>query len=132
MAKIYFLIGKKRQTSILKKILEFNEKETWEEIVLYLDKELRLIEHMLMVNTCHSAMSEGTERIAEDSYHAEVPNDARKCAICDKADHVPTITRRGNKVINYFSCEKFVNMTSKERFEAIKSKHLFPMFESRF
>ena len=79
LAKIYFLIGKKRQSGILKKILdrEFNEKETWEEIVSYLDKELRLKEHMLMVHTCHSAMSEGTARRgAGDSYHAEVPNDA--------------------------------------------------------
>ncbi len=41
-----------------------------------------------------------------------------------KMDHEPTVTRRGTQVINYFSCEKFVNMSAKERLEALKSKHL--------
>ena len=127
LARIYLLIGKKRQSDILKKVLDrdFSEKETWNEIVTYLDKELRLKEHMLLVTPCQNTQSEGAQRRrADDSYHVDTSNEARKCVICDKIDHEPTVTSRGNKVINYFSCEKFANMTAKKRFDILKSKHL--------
>ena len=45
----------------------------------------------------------------------------KRCAICEKkSDHVPIITIRGNKVINYFACEKFAGMSSKQRMEESK------------
>ena len=48
----------------------------------------------------------------------------KKCLICDKLDHVPTVTKRGNTVVNYFACEKFARMKPKERFEELRKKKL--------
>ena len=39
-----------------------------------------------------------------------VPAGKKKCLICEKTDHVPTITNRGNMKSNKFSCEQFANM----------------------
>ena len=129
LAKIYSLIGKTRQTSIMKKLLDHDvsEKKAWDEIVKHLEKDLKIREQILLVNQSQPERTEGTERRRADgpgSHFTRSPNDARKCAICDKTDHEPTTTSRGNKVINYFSCEKFVNMTTKNRFEELKRKHL--------
>ena len=38
----------------------------------------------------------------------------KNCIICQKTDHVPTVTNRGNLIINYFACDKFVNVTERE------------------
>ena len=44
--------------------------------------------------------------------------------ICEKNDHVPTTTRKGNLIVNYFACDKFAKMSPKERFEILKEKNL--------
>ena len=50
-------------TDILKNILDrdVSEKYTWEALVSYRDKELRMREHMLLVNTCQSTRFEASE-----------------------------------------------------------------------
>ena len=125
IAKIYSVIGRKRQSDILKKVIDrnFSEKETWNEVILYLDKELRLTEQLLMVNV-QVAKSDGNDRRrADESHHSQNDpplDDVRKCTICNKTDHEQTVTSRGKRVVNYFSCEKFVNMSAKKMFETLK------------
>ena len=129
LAKIYFLIGRKRQADIIKKMLDVNatEKESWAMIIDYLDRELKVKEQILLFNKSHPGKSEGYERKKTDdknvfnSYTTQLP---KKCAICEKTDHVPTITNNGNSIINYFACEKFVNMSTKQRFEELKKRNL--------
>ena len=130
LAKIYSLLGSKRQSEIVKKLLDkdASEKESWDEIISYIDREIKLKERILLINKCQTTRTEGNERsrsnLSQSSYQTDTRRDPLKCAICDKTDHEPTVTRRGTKVINYFSCEKFVNMTVKQRFEELKRKHL--------
>ena len=47
-----------------------------------------------------------------------------KKALFAKSDHAVTTTRKGNLIVNYFACEKFVKMTVKERFQELKTKKL--------
>ena len=39
-------------------------------------------------------------------------------------NHVPTITKKGTSIINYFACEAFASSTCTERFEMLKKKKL--------
>ena len=56
--------------------------------------------------------------------NSESVKEVLKFHLCDKTDHVSTLDFRGKKVIEYFACEKFANMTSKQRFELLKQKGL--------
>ena len=128
LAKIYALIGKKRQSDIVKKLLEADadDKVHWNEIIRYLDKELRVKEQVNLFNKSqssgHETSSSNKSSSNMNSYSAVATGTEKKCVLCDKTDHVPTITNRGNKVINYFSCDLFVSKTPKQRFEMIKKK----------
>lgn len=128
LAKIYSLIGKKRQSEIMKKLLkkDASDKDAWSDIISYLDEELRLKEHILLFNKSHPGSSEGSGKKNDGSggYHSRGTNDANpSCALCGKTDHVPTITNNGNKIINYFACEQFARLSTKKRFEKLKQKH---------
>ena len=138
LAKIYAVIGKKRQSDIVKKLLEANANDqvSWNEIIRYLDKELRVREQVHLFNKSQSSgngtssnkdssnMNSSASALtsAEKTSSPSVVGTEKKCVLCGKTDHVPTITNHGNKVINYFACYLFVSKTTKQRFELIKKK----------
>ena len=47
-----------------------------------------------------------------------------KCFICDSTDHVLTSGPQGSKIVQYFVCKKFVDMTPSNRFAELKRKNL--------
>ena len=55
--------------------------------------------------------------------HGACENKA-KCQICEEIDQIVTITSKGKQIINYFSCEKFVKTSPKERFSELNKKNL--------
>ena len=131
VAKIYFLIGRRRQAEIVKKLLDIapTDQEVWDVIIKFLDKELRVKEQILLLDKCHPGKFDGSVKknnggdSSNNTYNTSSTNN-KKCVICEKTDHVPTITSWGNQIINYFACEKFVKMSTKERFEELKKKKL--------
>ena len=50
------------------------------------------------------------------------------CLVCDKEGNTVITTTKGNKIIPYYVCEKFVNMTPSERLSKLKSKNLCTKF----
>ena len=46
------------------------------------------------------------------------------CFICGKSDHIQTRGPNGTKLIQYFSCKAFVDMTPSQRLSTLKSKNL--------
>ena len=130
LAKIYNIIGKKRHVEITKKLLGSNktDQEKWYEIIEFLDNELKLKEELLLFERSYSKDNNSSKTKSHEenplkSYNA-YSSENKKCIICGKSDHVPTITSKGNAFINYFSCEKFVKMNPKQRFEELKRKKL--------
>ena len=126
LGKIFALLGKKRQVDITKSLLDLNagEKETWEHIIDSLNKEIRINEKISLFNQAIPS-STGSENDKDKKPRCLTVSSADlTCHICGKSDHVPTITRLGKKVINYHSCEKFVNMNPKERFDELAKKKL--------
>ena len=82
-----------------------------------------------MFENCYSAQNERNAKPKNDG--KEVPfksfltdSKDKNCTICDRSDHVATVTARGNLIINYFACEKFAKMSPKERFDELKKKNL--------
>ena len=127
LSKIYGLLGKKRQVEITKSLLDFNatEKETWEHILESLDKEIRVNKKLLLLQgPSFPKQQSDSDRTSKPGCHNVSSVENLTCHICGKNDHIPTVTRLGHKVINYHSCEKFVNMNPKQRFEELLRKKL--------
>ena len=145
VAKIFHLIGDKRQNDITKKLIEKgigSTADTWGEILSHLDNELKVKEQMLLFKKATqsergSGGSNGSSRGSDNSgggsnqgsggAHNVSPssgNRVKPCEICGATDHQGTPTRRGNIVINYHSCKKFVDMTPLQRFNELRRKQL--------
>ena len=146
LSKIFQLVGKQRQRKVIKNVRNtftgsVDNEQLWQNTVTLLDDEIQDIESMVLFNGPSSSddrsggrggqgnsnnppngdkSSDGDRR--DSSFHVKDP--AKRCTICGKEDHVPTISDKGKLFINYFSCEIFVKMSTKERFEALRKKHL--------
>ena len=132
VAKVFALLGKKRQLELTKESLELGveigEDKKWDNIISYLEKEIRVREQVLLLDRASGgydsdkpAKNAGNEK--SNSYSVSLP--LPKCVLCDKSDnHVLTTTQRGNSVINYFACELFATSSCAERFEILKKKKL--------
>ena len=134
LATIYNMIGRDRQAKIMRKSManKLDDKGTWSFIIGFLEEEIKLKEQMILFDQAHQSKSnkdkignsddsDSTTKNNNQTYSNAAPS--TKCVICGKTDHVPTV-RNGVTFINYFACEKFANMTVKERFIALKSKRM--------
>ena len=89
-----------------------DEKKVWQEIMKYLEKEIQIKEKILLYEEIKLKNPEiprpqkGGRNNAYNVDHLK----SKKCFICETNDHVPTLTK-GNLLINYFACDKFVNVT---------------------
>ena len=119
LAKIYILLGKKRHVELTKTLLDANkegERGIWDHVLASVDKEIRINEQIMLY---HPALPNRS-----DSTHFAGGASQLVCEICGQTGHVPTMTKSGKMIINYHSCEKFVNMNPKERFDELKKKGL--------
>ena len=128
LSKVFNLIGEKRQKDITRKLLDQDKtscEDKWDAVLTYLERESKVCEDVVLFkkSTNKEKKPNNTGGHSNMSYSADT-RDKKKCVLCQKTDHVHTITRKGNKVINYFSCEKFVNMSASEKFEELKRKGL--------
>ena len=137
LAKVYSVLGRERQLEFTKNLVgdnvesdsEKSDKEIWGELIKFLDKELKIKERLILLNVSAPKPDEGKGRGKNDdsTKHfsaVQVASNAKPCCLCGKSDHVPTITKKGHKIVCYHSCESFVKMTVKERFVLLKSKNL--------
>ena len=130
LAKVFSVLGRQRQRKITEKLLGKNvdEEGEWDEIINFLASEIKLKEKMILYEPAEQTNEKSQRKKDESSPQGSnymVSITAKKaCTICEKDDHVPTITNRGNKIINYFACEKFAKMSCKERLEELKKKNL--------
>ena len=130
VSKIFSLIGEKRQYDVSRELLrggKFSDKETWDEVIKYLESELQIKEMILLFEKSNALFYKENRKPLNElkSYNAsEIKHGAcenkPKCQICDEIDQIVTITSKGKQIINYFSCEKFVKMSPKERFSELK------------
>ena len=134
LAKIYELVGRKRQTEFIKKHMEHDltVRQKWKFLISFLDDEIKLTEELMMTNPSKADKKESHhEKISPKDKPGETkrtlstdsssqPN--ARCHLCGETDHVATLTKKGRYVINYFACPKFAHSTSEQRLALITDK----------
>ena len=131
VAKIFGLLGRKRQTELTKKFVtcDHSEKDKWDEIISYLDNELKVTEQLLLLEKPEPKLDEpkisktaGNKNSCNNTYVSQ--SNVGNCVLCGKSGHRPTITSKGKSVVNYFSCHDFATSDCKKRMEMLRKKHL--------
>ena len=138
LLRIYRILGDKRTTKFISTVCEenLNPRETWEKLIAHLEKEKRVQQQKLLIldqstnerhsNNQHDRKSNhhsnlGTKGSQQRVYSAQ---DQLKCFICDATDHFATNGPHGSKIVQYFACPRFTQMSPSERFTELKSKNL--------
>ena len=141
---IYTIMGDARVTKWLTNIydLSLEGEELWQELIKFLDKELKVKQELSIIKKkyvpnegkqnsyCASldpSMEESISAPSLESAHlvTESRNDAKKkCSFCNETGHyeITDPLAPGQKIIPYFSCKKFVEMTPLERFKELRNK----------
>ena len=128
------LLGDKRHRRFRGENLSanFSKKQEWQKLKEFLSKELKLTEKMLIdqknvqllgmsLSNVHSGKKSDDN---SSSVNTVLTVDKSPCHICGKFGHTTITTKRGNVIIPYYVCEKFVKWSVSEKFEGLKSKNL--------
>jgi len=132
--QIYNLLGEERTIRWLTISCDAPKegKWKWKQLLEFLDKEVK-IQQQRATSQSKSKKTEPSKpqpprKSAHTSSSQQSPNlstvNQSSCFICGKDDHIQTNGPRGMKLIQYFSCKTFVDMTPAERLSMLKSKNL--------
>ena len=131
LTKVYQLIGDKRVTRFLSSIYEdnLNEKQTWQRLLLFLEKETKLVQQKIMIND--TARKENhdnskTNKGMRSFYSPTQSSESVVCFICGVSagvdDHVATLGPGGSTIVQYFTCRTFAEWTPAKRLSTLKEK----------
>ena len=103
----------------------------WKRLIAFLEKNFSIQQQKIIINEGNKSKDQKqqdrpqryTHYNSKSSVKSSSSNDL-KCHICGKEDHVPTAGPGGIKLIQYFTCEQFVEMTPADRFQLLKRKGL--------
>ena len=135
LEKLLFLVGEGRHKKFRSDTVghPFTKKQLWQKLKIFLEKELRLNELLLLDRKTAHSMGIQLEKKKNDppkpkaltgsSVHASVVSD-KPCHICDQVGHTKIITARGKDIIPYYVCETFVKMSPGERLSKLNNKKL--------
>ena len=139
IAKVYAVLGRDRQLEFTKNLYdndsesetELSDKQIWEALIKFLEKELKIKEKIILLNVSTPKPEEVKSKPRNDDSTKHFPAlpaagvaVSKPCSLCGKSDHATTVTKKGHKIVCYHSCESFATMTVKERFVLLKSKNL--------
>ena len=109
-----------------------SNKESWNNLVAFLEKDVKVTQQkMLFFRTDETrkgdtvdVRNEKAEKKFNSYHYGNMDTGDEKCSICGEDGHVATTGPNRSKLIQYFSCRSFVNMSPAERFATIKHKGL--------
>jgi len=152
LQKVYKLIGDKRVTKWLDISCEENleGEDLWLQLTTFLEKELKVQQQKILISGVPDNNQIKTkftdhhhpikklnahvtkQKVSDENYLLPINNN---CAICGAYDHVSTNGPNGTKLIQYYTCKKFTEMTPHNRFLELRKKNLcyqclFPGAES--
>ena len=132
--KIYRIIGDERVTKWLVNIYnkDYEGEELWNRLIDHIEKDVNIQQQKILINENNQKKDFKTpDRPPKSNIHFSVKNSSKNekpnnlvCSICGEEDHIPTAGPWGSKVIQYFTCKKFVEMTPLDRFQALRKKGL--------
>ena len=142
--QIYKLMGDTRMTKWISISCdeELEGEELWNELIKFLEKDLRIQQELGNLKR-KSINSDGRQSYCaagdvsenqsyqdscQESSHVAVTEsqsvDQDKCLICNETGHYKVKGPNGNMIIQYFSCQKFVEMNPLDRFRELRKKGL--------
>ena len=149
MEKIHCLMGEGRFTRWVSLLCDkdlSDEDQQWSELLKFLEKEIKVNQQKILLSTKKKKETNSREQCdrnsrRDQSHHNQdmsgnqEQNDASHhnredggnnpvCKICNATDHVQTSGPNGSKLVQYFVCKKFVDMTPAQRFTELKNKNL--------
>ena len=138
LPKIYQQLGDGRMTRFLSTIDDDpSERETWQRLLTFLDKEEKLNQHKLLILGPQNEKKElpanqpSTQRRYNNrkpnSYHNKsITSNQDQCQFCGESpcqdEHVESNGPGGVKIIQYYICKKFAEKTSAARLSSIRDK----------
>ena len=145
LEKIFKLLGQGRATRWISEACdkELSNEESWKSVKVFLEKELRILQQkMLFLGKENTKEKFGDlktdERGKSLAHYAEKKErkDQTISSICERQGHVATSGPNYSKVIQYFTCKQFVDMTPAQRFAVVNDKGfcwqcLFPGADAR-
>ena len=131
--KIYRTLGDVRVTRWLSKTIDddLKDENLWLKLIQFIERDVKIQQQKLAlcgnINVEQKRDSKRFDQVGK-VHHLESNSDHStnnlECSICGEIDHVATTGPRGMKVIQYFTCKKFVTMTPHQRFTELRKKGL--------
>ena len=131
--KIYKLIGDGRITKWLSSIYDEDiEGEVLRKrLIAFLEKDFSIQQQKITINESNKLKDQKQQHCPQRYIHSNSKSSVKssssnglKCHIIGKEHHVPTAGPGGINLIQYFTCEQFVEMTPADRFPLFKKKGL--------
>ena len=129
--RIYQLLGDNRVTRWLSTICDdtCNDQELWSKLTEFLEKELRVQQQKLLIqgknddNRFRSNPKEKGQYNKHNVHFADIAKSDSKCYFChENENHIATNGPKDSKIVQYFACQKFTEMTPSERFQLLRKK----------
>ena len=112
---------------------ELNEKDQWEKLIIFLEKEMRLQQQKSILqpqrtrNEDEKSQEKGSQpKMRYKSFLSNYSDDP-VCHFCEGSsteEHVATRGPGGSKIFQYYSCKSFVDKSPGERFAILKRKEM--------
>ena len=145
LSTIYNLLGNQRTTKFLTSIVDDNlsEKDTWARLVTFLEREKKVHQQKSLLQVAKEAShtkedqrrSTSLSNKRPQAHNTEPKSTGEPCTICKESDgtfgHVPSSGPNGTKILQYFTCRKFVLATPAQRLKLLRDRNfcmqcLFP------
>ena len=135
---IYGLMGESRVKKWITMTCEqeLEEEELWNKLISFLEKELKVQQELSLIkpkfnqeqrshtycsNSIDSSETELELPINDQGCHiSSMSGNSIKCSFCGEFGHYETKTYDGSAMIQYYACEKFVEMNPLERFNNLR------------
>ena len=98
------------------------EKGEWESLKTFLEKERALREKMTLLHKSKESLGMDNKPQVKPPGSHNTGSVQLVCYLCGKKDHVVSTDKYNRKMIDYFSCKKFVDMSPKDRYSEVLSK----------
>ena len=122
---IYKLLGENRLTRYLSSHNEdFKDgKEAWKQLIDFLEKEIRVNQQKILINKDEQPRRDSNLQRKQNSHFTDQnSNPEPTCQLCGSKDHIATNGPRGTKIVQYFACKTFTEMTPSQRYQTLRSK----------
>jgi len=141
LERVYRLLGDSRVTRWLSTTCdeEMTPKDTWKKLISFLDKEQKLQQQKMMIHQGWKGDSKADIHPKADNHPKDNRNTRYRgsfytnpiptnisCSICGSpegsSEHVSTQGPGGSRIIQYYTCKKFVELTPLGRLSLLKEK----------